>query len=146
MSKTIIAHIASLVLSVAWLGVNTGCISSASTTVEKSGGTYKVVANSMILNNHFKVTERNFRRVNGFAEAQVRGYNASKKDIQLEYRFVWLDADGFELDSESTPWKPLALAAKQEAFMTDIRPIPEATDFLLAVRFVHTSERWGKSE
>ncbi|NCC60132.1 MAG: DUF1425 domain-containing protein [Verrucomicrobiae bacterium] len=119
-----------------------GCISSAPTTVEKSGGEYKVIANSMLLNNHIRVLERSTRRVNGLLEAQVRGLNIKGKDVQFEYRFVWLDQDGIRLDTEMTTWKPLALHAKEVAFMTGIAPTPEATDFLMAVRFAHQSTRW----
>jgi len=41
-----------------------------------------------------------------------------------------------------TTWKPLALHAKEVALMTGIAPTPEATDFLMAVRFAHQATRW----
>lgn len=119
-----------------------GCLSSAPTTVEKHGSGYKVIANSLLLNNHIRVVERSTRRVNGLLEAQVRGQNIKGKDVQFEYRFVWLDQDGIRLDTEMTTWKPLALHAKEVALMTGIAPTPEATDFLMAVRFAHQATRW----
>ena len=119
-----------------------GCMSSAPTTVEKQGAEYEVIANSLLLNNHIKIVERNTRLVNGLLEAQIRGQNVKNKDIQFEYRFVWLDRDGIRLDTEMTTWKPLALHAKEVAMMSAIAPSPEATDFLMAVRFAHQSKRW----
>ena len=119
-----------------------GCYSSAPTTVEKQGADYKVIANSLLLNNHIRVVERSTRLVNGLLEAQVRGQNVKDKDVQFEYRFVWLDKDGVRLDTEMTTWKPLALHAKEVALMTGIAPTPEATDFLMAVRFAKQSKRW----
>ena len=119
-----------------------GCLSSAPTTVEKRGSEYKVVANSLLLNNHIRLVERSTRKVNGLLEAQVRGQNVKGKDVQFEYRFVWLDKDGVRLDTEMTTWKPLALHADEVAFMTGIAPTPEAVDFLLAVRFAQQTTRW----
>lgn len=119
-----------------------GCFSSTSTTVEKMGEAYRVVAHSLLLNNHIQVIERSTRRTNGLLEAQVRGQNMKGKDIQFEYRFIWLDADGMRLDTEMSTWKPLALSGKEVAFMTGIAPTPDATDFLMAVRFSQQSTRW----
>ncbi len=119
-----------------------GCVSSAPTTVEKQGSEYTVIANSMMLDNHIRVVERSARLVNGLLEAQVRGQNIKNKDVQFEYRFVWLDADGIRIDTQMTTWKPLALHAKEVAMMNGMAPTPEATDFLMDVRFAQQSTRW----
>lgn len=119
-----------------------GCISSAPTEVEKRGAEYAVTVNSLVLDNHIRVTERSTRRTNGLLEAQVRGQNVSRKDVQFEYRFIWLDQDGIRVDTETSTWKQLSLHAKESAFMTGICPSPDGTDFLLSIRFVHQSTRW----
>jgi uncharacterized protein YcfL len=119
-----------------------GCTSSAPTTVEKHGSEYRVVANSLLLDNHIRVVERNTRLVNGLLEVQVRGQSVTDKDVQFEYRFVWLEKDGMRLDTEMTTWKPLALHANEVALMTGIAPTPQASDFLLAIRFAKQSRRW----
>ena len=119
-----------------------GCISSAPTEVEKRGAEYYVTVNSLILDNHIRVAERSVRRTNGLLEAQVRGQNVSMEDVQFEYRFIWLDADGVQVDTGSSTWKQISLHAKESAFMTGICPSPDATDFLMSVRFVHQSTRW----
>lgn len=124
------------------LALTGGCVSSAPTTVEKQGAEYTVIANSLVLNNHIRVVERSTRLVNGVLEAQVRGQNIKSKDIQFEYRFVWLNQDGIRLDTGMTVWKPLSLHAKEVAMMTGMAPTPEATDFLMAVRFAQQSRRW----
>ncbi len=124
------------------LALGGGCVSSAPTTVEKQGSEYRVVANSLLLNNHIRVVERSTRLRNGLLEAQVRGQNVKNKDIQFEYRYVWLDQDGIRIDTQMTVWKPLALHAKEVAMMNGIAPTPEATDFLMAVRFAQQSTRW----
>lgn len=119
-----------------------GCISSAPTEVEKRGAEYVVTLNSLLLDNHIRVEERSTRRTNGLLEAQVRAQNISLEDVQFEYRFIWLDADGIRLDTGNSPWKQMSLHARESAFMTGICPSPDATDFLMSVRFVHQSTRW----
>ncbi|MFC1452108.1 DUF1425 domain-containing protein [Verrucomicrobiota bacterium] len=119
-----------------------GCVTSAPTTVEKQGDTYRVTVNSLILNKHIRVLERSTRRTNGLLEAQIRSQNVSRRDVQFEYRFIWLDADGIRLDTATSTWKPLHLAVKEAAFMTGICPSPDGVDFLMAVRFVQKATRW----
>lgn len=131
-----------IVLAIVSAMIMAGCLSSAPTTVEKQGAVYKVTVNSLLLKNHIRVKERSTRRVNGLLEAQVRGQNVSGKDVQFEYRFIWLDKDGIRIDTEMSTWKSLNLHAKETAFMKGIAPTSEASDFLMAVRFVHQATRW----
>jgi uncharacterized protein YcfL len=112
-----------------------GCFTTSPTTVEKRGAEYKVTVNSFMFHNFIRVVERSTRRTHGLLEAQVRGQNVKHKDIQYEYRFVWLDQDGIRLDTQMSIWKPLALHPKEVALMTGIAPSPDATDFLMSVRF-----------
>ncbi len=119
-----------------------GCAAPAPTTVEKRGLTYRVEVNSLILDNHIRVTERTVQRTNDLLDVQVRGENVGGRDIQLEYRFVWLDPNGVVADVATSAWQPLALSVGETAFMSGIAASPDATDFLLTVRFVGRSTRW----
>ena len=119
-----------------------GCFSSAGLTVEKKGEVCKATVNSTILDRHVQVLERTTRRVNGLMEVQIRGQNITDKDIQLEYRFIWLDAEGVPLESGMSVWKPLHLSAREDAFLKAIAPSPEAEDFLMTLRFVNKATRW----
>lgn len=119
-----------------------GCMSSAPTIIEKQGAEYKVTANSLLLNNHIRVVERSTRLSNSLLEVQVRGQNITAKDVQFEYRFIWLDKDGVRLDTEMSVWKPLALHAKEIAMLSGLAPTPQAVDFLMSVRFAQQATRW----
>lgn len=127
-------------------GLIGACQTNLPTTVEKQGTEYKVTKNSLVLNSHIKVVERSTRLKNDLLEAQVRGQNVSSKDVQFEYRFIWLDKDGIRIDSEMSIWKPLALHPKEAAFMSGIAPTPEAKDFLMSIRFAQQGARWGAKE
>lgn len=135
-------HVWTLPLLLA-LGLLTSCQSSSmGTKVEKHGDLYTVSVHSRMLDNHLVVLERNVRRRNDLLEAQVRGQNVSRKDLQFEYRYVWIDADGFPVDTGMSVWKPLNLRARDTAWMNGISPDPNAVDFQMAVRFAHKSNRW----
>ncbi len=120
----------------------TGCVSTAPIMVEKRDMDYRVDVNSLILDNHIRVTERVARKVNQLLEVQIRGQNISRRDIQLEYRFIWLDGDGIALGTPTSVWKPLNLHARETALMYGIASSPDAEDFLMSVRFVGKSTRW----
>lgn len=124
-----------------------GCQStSMSTKVEKHGVLYTVNVHSRMMDDSLVVLERNVRKRNDLMEVQVRGQNISTKDLQFEYRFVWMDADGFPIDTGLSVWKPLNLRARDTAWMNGIAPDPRAVDFQMAVRFAHKSNRWFRPE
>ena len=118
------------------------CVSTPSTNIETEGERYKITANSLILSNCIKVLDIQTRIENGLLEAKVFGQNISRKDIQVEYRFVWLDNDGFEIDKETTVWKPMSLYSKEKAYMYGIATSSNAADFLMAIRFIRSANRW----
>ncbi len=111
-----------------------------STKVEKYGVLTTVNVHSRMLDENLVVLEKNVRKKNGLLEAQVRGQNASRHDLQFEYRFVWMDADGFPVDTVTSVWKPLNLRARDTAWMNGIAPDPSAVDFQMAVRWAHRDD------
>ncbi len=120
-----------------------GCrVMSSGTVVEKSGSTYTVTVNSLLLDNHIRVLERSTRRTNGLLDAQVRARNITTEDVQFEYRYIWLDGDGMAMDTSMSLWKPLALHSKEDGFLKGLAPSPSIVDFLMEVRFVHQATRW----
>ena len=126
-----------MLIAVLGLPLLAGCLSYAPTVVEKEGGSYDVRVGSFVLNNHIRVTERNVdRNVNDLLVAQVRGKNVSRRDVQFEYRFLWKDGTGRLMRSGTSVWTPLRLTAKQDGFMQATATSPQATDFLMELRFV----------
>jgi uncharacterized protein YcfL len=120
-----------------------GCISSAPEEVIKDDGVYEVRSHSMTLRNAIRLTRRNVEvNKNGFLDAQVEAVNLTRKDIQFQYRFRWMDERKMLIDSAASIWKPVSVGAKSTEFFTSTAPTTEANDFWLEVRFVHTSARW----
>ncbi len=125
-----------IVCSVAVLAILAGCVSEM-VIVEKSGERYTLAGESLLKRFQVEIEDYSSREVNGMLEAQVRGRNRTDRDIQFEYRYKWLDADGFEIDTQMSTWKPLNLHGRETAFMKGISPSPDAVDFQLVVRRIN---------
>lgn len=78
------------------------------------------------------VTKR--KNPQGFLEVQVNLYNKSKKTKRFQYRFQWLDADGFVLDTRASVWLDASITAKREDAIRGISPQPQAVDFRVDTR------------
>ena len=72
------------------------------------------------------------RRLNDLLNVAVEVRNVSNITIDLEYRFIWLDNDGFKVDK--TPWLPLTLSGKQTKFVEQIAHFKSAVDLKFEYR------------
>ncbi len=123
----------------------TGCVSRPfqPLVVEKIGSQYQVTNNSMVLNNHIRLTERSVdRNVNDIMIAQLRGQNISNRDFHFEYRFIWLDERGMTIRGRTSDWRQNRVAAKHVMFLQATAPSPDAVDFICEVRFRRDGSRW----
>ncbi len=69
-------------------------------------------------------------------EAQVMIQNGTSRDLFFEYRFLWYDAAGFEISSNSA-WIPASLSAKEARPFNSSAPGPNAVSFECMVRKTH---------
>ena len=70
----------------------------------------------------------------GFLKVQVTVENASKRDLDCQYRFVWKDDKGMVLTSAETLWLPLGLHGREQRVIEAICPVPGAEDYRLVLR------------
>jgi uncharacterized protein YcfL len=67
-------------------------------------------------------------------QVQVALSNASTADQSFEYRWVWTDADGFELGDTLSSWQPAFIAGGAQKLLTSSGPGPSAVNFRLYIR------------
>ncbi|MCK4998317.1 MAG: YcfL family protein [Anaerohalosphaera sp.] len=79
-----------------------------------------------------QVTKR--RNPDGFLEVQVNCFNNSKRTKRFQYKFQWLDADGFVLDSRASVWLDSSITGKWEDVFKGISTQKEAVDFRIDTR------------
>ena len=101
-----------------------------------------VTVNSKIVGGCLTVTEVNAAMRNGLLQAQVRGQNTSQRDLQMEYRFRWVDDKGMEVDTRTAAWTQIGISAMEAVLMQGIAPAREVKDFILDVRFRRHGLRW----
>lgn len=59
--------------------------------------------------------------------------------MRIEYRTVWLDAAGMQLDSVVSSWQPMSAAPRDVVALAATAPSPLAVDFRLYVQAEHGS-------
>jgi len=65
---------------------------------------------------------------------QANVVNNRRVALPVEWRVVWLDADGVEIDSLVSSWRSLMIAAKDIAALNGTAPRPDAADMRFYVR------------
>ncbi len=77
---------------------------------------------------------RGKRRKDGFMQVQVRGENTSGEYRRLEYRIVWYDKNGFQLDSILSAWTTVPAYAHQPFVINTVSPSAKARKFRIYIR------------
>jgi len=121
-----------LVMPVALLLLAGGCASSSPkpkgpsvvNVVEPACGNSDIVIKSL----------KGKRRKDGFMVVQVQGENTSGEYKRLEYRIVWYDKQGFEIESILSNWTTVPAYAHQPFTIHTVSPSPQARKFRIYIR------------
>lgn len=65
---------------------------------------------------------------------QANVVNNTEGVVRMEYKIVWLDANGAEIPSVVSTWQPISAAARDVVSLTATAPAPEAVDFRFYVQ------------
>ena len=106
-----------------------GCASGISNV---SHGNWHQEINDSELNSKVIVQNVAKRRLNDLLNVEVRLRNLTDDVLDLEYRFMWLDDGGFNL--ETTPWMAVTLSGKQTKAIEQIAHFKNASDFKFEYR------------
>lgn len=75
------------------------------------------------------------RRPNGNLEVSVQLTNQTKKSRKFEYKFLWLDPDGFEVSRSRGTWTPMVIDGQESMGVQGTASTPAADSFKLLIRF-----------
>lgn len=116
----------------------TSGIGAESITNEIPPATYLRVDNPELAE---RVTISNVKhRVNqSFLEVNVELSSQYEKSQHLQYHFNWFDENGFEVEPDKTPWRPLKLHGHQTAQLRGVAPSSKVTSFNVYVRTVNSN-------
>ena len=65
---------------------------------------------------------------------QANVVNNAECVVRMEYKVVWLDANGAEIPSVVSTWQPMSAASRDIVGLTATAPSPEAVDFRFYVQ------------
>ena len=65
---------------------------------------------------------------------QANVVNNTSCIVKMEYKVVWLDANGLEIPSVVSTWQPMSAAARDIVSLSATAPSPDAVDFRFYVK------------
>lgn len=94
----------------------------------------RVVVNNTSLGRDLAVVDTRMANAGDILQAGVTLESRTGSTLSLQYKFVWLDAKGFEINPESGTWKPLTLYGKETRQLQGVAPNAGAIEFMLKIR------------
>jgi uncharacterized protein YcfL len=131
-----------------WLAVlvllSSGCFGTSGTEAsavavtgpqgETSYSTF-INASNPRLARRIAVTQVDQIDIGGLTKGAVTLQSRTSDTEALQYRWVWFDSRGFEVNSSAQAWQPLLVYGKQTASVQGLAPNPAAKSFKLHLRY-----------
>ena len=94
-----------------------------------------ISAGSALLGHGVKINDmKETRNEAGLLEVNFIGYNKAYNSNRFEYFMEWLDKDGVVVESVTSNWMPISVAARSDFSFKVVAPSPEAVDFRMNTR------------
>jgi len=95
----------------------------------------RVEAANPRLARHILIAGINQMEVGGLTKAAVTLQSTVHDTEAVQYRWVWFDSHGFEVNSSSQAWNPLLIYGNQTTSVQGVAPNPSAKGFKLHLRY-----------
>lgn len=132
MNQTIAARVLSLccVLLLSACAVN----ETATVKVGPDGKTQIIESNSGILAASLSIVDTKTAHSGNLMKAQATIKNESRSALNFQYKFKWLDKDGFEVAIDGRPWTPLTITPYESKSVQAVAPNPTVASFKILVQ------------
>ena len=114
----------------------TACASSEVTTVAPDAkGQYQAVLDSKYSRQFPDITAQAVRQrfTAGLLMASVDIKNEDLSRKVLQYKFLWFDRDGFEVQPDSRPWTPLTMLGEETKTVQALAPQSNVVTFKIQI-------------
>ena len=109
--------------------VLTGCVSTPLPPMDRR----VTVAENLGYDLH--VTDvRCAKGTSAYGTFQANVVNNTARELWVEWRVAWLDANGIEIDAHDLTWTSVAIAPKEVRALQDVAPRMDAADMRFYVR------------
>lgn len=126
-----------LILTVMLTTTVVGCTAPNSlSTQTATDGSYSV---KTISNNPVLSTKVGVERINMAYVGDLKKVSLAIKDHwfvsrKFEYKIVWVDAQGMEINPEGSRWKPIQLTGREVKTVQSVAPNPSAVDIIVYLK------------
>lgn len=107
---------------------------TATVTTGPDGTTQVIESNSGILSAALKIADAKVGSAGNLMKVQATIKNDSRSALNFQYKFKWLDKDGFEVAIDGRPWTPLTITPYESKSVQAIAPNPTAKAFKIMVQ------------
>jgi len=109
--------------------LTTGCVATSLPPVDRRVTIAEDLGTSV-----FVTDVRCAKGTSSYATFQANVVNNTSYDLGVEWKVVWLDADGVAIDSLVSTWNKIMLPPKDIQALKGTAPRPDAADMLFYVR------------
>ena len=143
-------HIVSSILAAAAVAILAGCAAPNTTGVTTSvvpdeNGVYQQYLQADNTRLARQVLVRDVRceqTANGHMRASATLTSARNKSMQIQAKFAWFDAAGFEIDPDAETWRVITLEGRDTRPLVGIAPSPAAESFRIRIREADRSKKY----
>lgn len=107
---------------------------TATVTVADDGTTQVIESNSGVLSASLSIANTKVAYVGNLLKVQATIKNESRSDLSFQYKFKWLDKDGFEVAIDGRPWTPLTITPYESKSVQGVAPNPTVKAFKILVQ------------
>lgn len=79
---------------------------------------------------------------NGHMRASATLTSARNKSMQIQAKFAWFDAAGFEIDPDAETWRVITIEGRDTRPLVGVAPSPAAESFRIRVREADRSKKY----
>lgn len=124
--------------------VVSGCRTTAGTSVvmnHETGGSVIYEGNTR-LHNEVAVTAVTYDKVPaGLNRVNIQLTSLVQRELHLQYRIAWYNAEGMEIDGDARPYRPLILQGLDAVTVTGVANHPSAVTSRLRLRERRAADR-----
>ena len=104
------------------------------TTTNNDGTTARTMTNNPMLRTEIAVQKVSMSVVGDLKNANVNIRNVRFNNKQFQYKIVWVDTTGSEVNPESSIWKPIQLIGREVKTVQSLAPNPSAIDIVVYLK------------
>lgn len=133
MTKTILSALTAITVAAA-LSACTAPNAMQTQTDTSGKMSVRTITNNPVLSSRIGVSKVNMTNLGDIKRTSLALTNGWFYAQNFQYKIVWFDASGTELNPEGAIWKPLSLQGRETKTVQSVAPNPSGVDVLIYMK------------